>query len=122
MPDFAQHLSKPHKDRGCQISHENVKGLCNEYFGSLVDVASGELPGIKKKPAPDSIFDAIEALGADPNEVVYIGDSEVDVLTAKNAGISFIGVSWGFRDRADLIAEGAEVIADTADELLTLMM
>jgi len=124
VPDLLQHL----KQAGIKIAvcsnkgDENVKGLCNEYFGSLVDVASGELPGIKKKPAPDSIFDAIEALGADPNEVVYIGDSEVDVLTAKNAGISFIGVSWGFRDRADLIAEGAEVIADTADELLTLMM
>ncbi len=124
VPDLLQELKKA----GMKIAvcsnkgDENVKGLCNEYFGGLVDVASGEVPGIKKKPAPDSIFKAIEALGADPNEVVYIGDSEVDVLTAKNAGISFIGVSWGFRDKADLLAEGAEVIADKADELLALMI
>jgi len=101
---------------------ENVKELCFENFGGLVDAASGETPGINKKPAPDSVFKAIEALGADPREVVYIGDSEVDVVTAKNAGLSFIGVSWGYRDKADLQAEGAETIADTPDELLALLL
>jgi phosphoglycolate phosphatase len=111
------------KEKGMKIAvcsnkgDANVKGLCAEYFGGLIDVAAGEVLGIKKKPAPDGVFKAIEDLRADPRDVVYIGDSEVDVITGRNAGIPFVGVSWGFRPREVLIAEGAEIIADTADEL-----
>ena len=95
----------------------NVKSLCEEYFPGLVDAAAGEMPGVKRKPAPDSVLKAIGELSVSLQDAVYIGDSEVDVKTAKNAGIAFIGVSWGFRDKDMLYAEGAYIIVDTADEL-----
>ncbi|NLM60796.1 MAG: HAD family hydrolase [Clostridiales bacterium] len=96
----------------------NVKNLCEEYFPDLVDTAAGEMPGIRRKPAPDSVLKVLRELNVSPQDAVYIGDSEVDVLTAKNAGLAFIGVTWGFRSRETLLAEGASVIVDTADELL----
>jgi phosphoglycolate phosphatase len=100
----------------------NVKSLCEEYFSGLVDAAAGEMPGIKRKPAPDSVLKAISELSVRVQDAVYIGDSEVDVKTARNAGTAFIGVSWGFRNKDILYAEGASIIADTADELLQYLI
>ena len=95
-----------------------VKRLKEDYFGSLVDFAVGEGQGIRIKPAPDGVEKALEALGVKKQESVYAGDSEVDLLTPKNAGMNFIAVSWGFRDRDRLIETGAETIIDKPDELL----
>ncbi|MBR6337246.1 MAG: HAD family hydrolase [Ruminococcus sp.] len=99
-----------------------VKALCEEYFGSLFDISVGEREGIRKKPAPDSVLEVMRALGADPGHTIYIGDSDVDVMTAKNSGIGCIGVSYGFRGREFLIEHGAEVIADTVSELRELLI
>lgn len=98
-----------------------VKSLTRNYFGNLVTVAIGETSEIKRKPAPDSVFQAIAELGADINHTIYVGDSDTDVVTAKNAGIPCIGVTWGFRHREVLRAAGADYLIDTPKELLTLL-
>ncbi len=95
-----------------------VKQLCAHYFGDRVEVAVGEHPGTRKKPAPDTVYEALHRLDADTAEAVYIGDSEVDIETARAAAIPCISVSWGFRDEACLRAAGATRIAHTAGELL----
>ncbi len=98
-----------------------VKELANIYFGNLISVAIGESGDIKRKPAPDSIYKAVKELGAQLDRTILVGDSETDVRTAKNAGIPCIGVTWGFRCREVLRAEGADFLIDTPRELLTLI-
>jgi phosphoglycolate phosphatase len=98
-----------------------VKRLSKEYFGDFIDVSIGESADVKRKPSPDSVFTAIKALGADIKKTIYVGDSETDVQTAKNAGIPCIGVTWGFRSRETLRNEGADYLIDTPKELLTLL-
>lgn len=98
-----------------------VKRLSKEYFNDLIGVAIGESKNVKRKPAPDSIFAAVEALGSDINKTIFVGDSETDVQTAKNAGIPIIGVTWGFRSRETLRNEGADYLIDTPMELRTLI-
>ncbi len=92
-----------------------VKSLSKLYFDGVIDVAIGESDTVRKKPAPDSVFKAMELLGTSPEESVYIGDSDVDVETAHNAGLRCIGVTWGFRDRDILEEAGADIIAENAD-------
>lgn len=92
-----------------------VKKLAETYFGALIDTAIGEREGIAKKPAPDSVFEAIRLL--DAKNPVYVGDSEVDVATAAAAGISGSFVDWGFRDRETLRAAGAAEISSSTEDL-----
>jgi len=99
-----------------------VKDLCRSYFPGLLPVAIGESPGVARKPAPDTVFRALEELGADREWAVYVGDSDVDIETARNAGLSCISVSWGFRDEEFLRAHGAAVIVDTPEALLEYLL
>ena len=94
-----------------------VKSLCRRFFPSLEGRAIGEREGVRRKPAPDSVYAAMELLGVSAEESVYVGDSEVDVATAKNAGIDLIAVSWGFRERVELLSCGAQTVVDTAEAL-----
>lgn len=96
-----------------------VKELNRDYFKDLIPVAIGEAEdrGVRKKPAPDTVYKAMEELGVGKEDCVYVGDSEVDLETAKNSGIPCISVSWGFRERRLLEDLGAERIADSAEEL-----
>jgi phosphoglycolate phosphatase len=94
-----------------------LRTLCEEYFAGLVKVVSGDMPGRRRKPWPDMVDAALEKMSADRKDAVYVGDSEVDVQTGKNAGLPVIGVSWGFRGREKLIASGAETIVDSIEEL-----
>lgn len=94
-----------------------VKALCREFFGDTIPVAIGESPSVARKPAPDTVFAAMEQLGVSAGDCIYVGDSEVDIQTAENSGIPCISVSWGFRDEEFLKAHGASVIAATAEEL-----
>lgn len=90
-----------------------VKGLCQTYFGDLIPVAIGESEGVERKPAPDTVFKALKELGVSAEGAVYIGDSDVDIATARNAGLPCISVSWGFRDEDFLLSHGAtEIVAD----------
>jgi phosphoglycolate phosphatase len=91
--------------------------LCKKYFGDLIDVALGDKEGILRKPSAEPVKYAIEKLGCE--SAVFVGDTEVDVATAKNAGLDCIAMTWGFRDRDQLEASGATVFADDADELMT---
>ena len=94
-----------------------VQELKNVTFSGLIDFACGEREGVKPKPAPDGVFLAMKALGAVPNETVYVGDSEVDLATAANSDLKCVAVSWGFRDRAELESRGAKNIADTPEQM-----
>ena len=100
---------------------EAVRPLAAQYFGGLTDAAMGETAARRRKPAPDMVNDALAALGADRTRAVYVGDSEVDIETARNTGLPCISVCWGFRDREQLVEAGAAEIAATAPELLTLL-
>lgn len=95
-----------------------VQRLCGQYFPGLTDAALGERePEVRRKPAPDMTIAALRQLGIAPENAVYIGDSEIDLETAKNAGLPCIAVSWGFRDRAFLARHGAARIASDAEML-----
>jgi haloacid dehalogenase superfamily, subfamily IA, variant 1 with third motif having Dx(3-4)D or Dx(3-4)E len=98
-----------------------VKGLNQIYFGEYIKVAIGESENVSKKPAPDTVFKALEELCSTADKAVYVGDSEVDVKTAKNSGIICVGVTWGFRDRVVLEQEGADYIIDRPQELLKII-
>lgn len=97
-----------------------VKKLSADYFGDLVAAAVGENEdaGIRKKPAPDSVLAVLKELGADKSDAVYVGDSDVDVETAKNAGLPCLSVTWGFRSREFLLAHGATALVDRPEKLL----
>lgn len=96
--------------------------LCGKYFAGVGTVGGErEAEGIRRKPHPDMVLCAVKEMGLEPEDCVYIGDSEVDVLTAKNAGMDCITVTWGFRDRDLLEKEGAVLFADTADEVYRLI-
>ena len=91
--------------------------LCSHFFGSLVDVAIGERENVRRKPAPDTVVEAMRLLGVEHCQVVYVGDSDVDILTAEHSGIPCISVLWGFRDRDFLIRHGASVFVSSPDEI-----
>lgn len=98
---------------------EGVKALANQYFSGLVDHAQGTSDTVQKKPAPDAVFALINKMNAQNESNIYIGDSDVDINTAKNAGIPCISVSWGFRSRAFLESINANPIIDHPEELLS---
>lgn len=94
--------------------------LCRHFFPDTIEVAIGEheAEGIRKKPAPDTVFAALKELGLEKDGAVYVGDSDVDVQTAANSGLPCISVLWGFRDRDFLIQHGAKTFISAPSELL----
>ena len=95
-----------------------VKELNAIHFSEYVEVAIGEREGISRKPAPDSVKEALRMLEVDKAHAVYVGDSDVDIQTAKNAKVRGVSVTWGFRDEAFLKAHGAEILINHPLELL----
>lgn len=98
-----------------------VTALHDTYFRDLIDVAIGEREGIRRKPAPDMIHAALEALGITAADALYVGDSDVDIRTAAAAGMPCVSVLWGFRDGDFLRAHGATTLVSTPAEILTLL-
>ena len=98
-----------------------VKRLKDEFFKGLVGTAVGERDGIRIKPAPDAVWEAIRQLGSIPEKSIYVGDSEVDCETAVNAGIPGVMVAWGFRGRALLEQQQPDLIIDEPQELVQLL-
>ena len=94
-----------------------VQPLYEAFFADTIDVAVGEREGIRRKPAPDTVLSAMEQLGAKPGETLYVGDSEVDIQTARNAGVACASVAWGFRNPSFLLAHGAKRLFASAREL-----
>lgn len=113
---------KSHKIKTAVVSNKfdnAVKGLCEKYFDGLIDFCAGEneLQGIRKKPAPDTVLKALNEFGIKSDDAIYIGDSEVDIQTAKYADIECISVLWGFKDKEFLLDNGAQILISTPDEI-----
>ena len=98
-----------------------VKKLNEQYFSEYIQVAIGEKIGIARKPAPDTALAALKELGIDRKNAIYVGDSDVDIETAQNAGMNCVSISWGFRDAEFLKEHGASTIIDRPEELLTIV-
>lgn len=115
------------KQRGMRLAivsnklQAGVDELYQQYFRHDVEVAIGERPGVARKPAPDMVNLALQELGVTAEEAVYVGDSDVDLLTAKNSGLPCISVLWGFRDRDFLLAHGATSLAETPEDVTKLL-
>lgn len=113
---------------GCKIAVVSNKAdyavqiLCDKYFKNTFDAALGEQTGIPKKPAPDMVYKVLNTLNLSPSEAVYVGDSDVDILTARNSNMDEIIVDWGFRDRTYLEEQGAKVLVSTPAELFNLIL
>lgn len=116
------------KDNGIKTAvvtnkmHSAAVDIVEYFFGNLIDVTVGQIDGIAQKPQPDGIYKALEQLEVSKEKAVYVGDSEVDCFTAKNAGIPCIGVTWGFRDRDVLLSCGADFISETVSQLNDLLL
>ena len=121
-------------DKGCRqaiVSNKlqgGVTELHNEWFRGIIDVAIGETPGVQRKPAPDMVNKAIDGLkkmfsiDADAHiTAVYIGDSDVDLATAHNAGLPCISVLWGFRSKEFLLSHGATIFAEKPQDILKVL-
>lgn len=98
-----------------------VQTLARVYYPGVPDVVLGEREGLARKPAPDMVRFALEAIGAKAERSIYVGDTEVDILTAKNAGMGCVSVPWGFRSREHLEKAGADPIADSVEELARIL-
>ena len=117
-------MLKTLKERGKQLAVVSNKyckateNLCRTFFAEYISVAIGESSNIRKKPAPDTVLAAMNKLGADKATTVYIGDSEVDIATARNCGIPCVSVLWGFRDKDFLIQNGGTVFIEQPEQLI----
>ncbi len=99
-----------------------VQELSDAFFPGLLELSVGESPSVRRKPAPDTVLTAASQIGLSVDQCVYVGDSEVDLQTARNAGMDCISVTWGFRDEAQLIEAGASVLVRTPEELESLLL
>ena len=124
-PGIMEMLGELHR-RGKQLAvvsnklHAATEALCRHFFAGIIDAAIGEneAAGVRKKPAPDTVVEALRQLGAGRERAVYVGDSDVDIATALNAGLPCISVLWGFRDRDFLLSHGATTFAERPSDLL----
>ena len=125
--DGIAEVIKTLKSKGCKVAvvsnkaDEAAKKVVKDYFGDIFDMVVGKMDRFPSKPEPDSVLYVIETLGSDKDKCIYSGDSEVDVVTARNSRLPCIGVSWGFRDRKLLEDGGADYIADRAEDILSIM-
>lgn len=99
-----------------------AQALCGNLFGKYIKTVVGSVEDRPNKPAPDGVYYALRQMGVSKDEAVFVGDSEVDILTAQNAGIDAIGVLWGFRDLADLEKVGVKTTVKTAKELEKMLL
>ena len=115
------------KDKGFQLAvvsnkyDSAVKNLCKEYFDGYIDIAIGEGNGIEKKPDPKGVLKSIKELNSTKEKSIYIGDSEVDIQTAQNAGIPCISVLWGFKDKEFLTNNGAKIFAEKPKDIIEII-
>lgn len=100
---------------------EGVDALSRQYFEKYLSVAIGAREGVRKKPAPDSVLEALRLLNVPKEHAVYVGDSEVDIATARNAQMDCITVTWGFRSRKEQEEAGADVFVDVPEEIIPLL-
>ena len=96
-----------------------TQDLAKHFFPDTIEVAIGERENIRKKPAPDTVLEALRQLNVSKEDAVYIGDSDVDIMTAKNCGLPCISVLWGFRDKDFLIEHGGSLFVEKPIEILS---
>lgn len=97
---------------------EAVSALCETFYDGIFEVSLGEQDGMRRKPYPDMVIEALNRMGVKKEEAVYVGDSDVDIMTAKNSNLKGIFVSWGFRSREFLKEHGAQEILDHPEQLI----
>ncbi|MBR1593989.1 MAG: HAD family hydrolase [Alloprevotella sp.] len=100
---------------------EAVQQLRRKFFADLVPIAVGESATVRRKPNPDAVLEAMRQLGAAADEAVYVGDSEVDIETARRAGLPCLSCTWGFRSEAHLLAHGASRLLHAPEEILSFV-
>ena len=125
--DGITELIRELKARGCQLAVVSNKMMAAtqelvHHFFPEIEVAIGEheAAGIRKKPAPDTVFEALRQLGVGKEGAVYVGDSDVDLATARNSGLPCISVLWGFRDKPFLLEHGATTFVETPRQILEI--
>lgn len=99
-----------------------ASAVMERYFPGLFPFVQGALPGRPTKPDPSLLYELMEKMGAKREETLFVGDSNVDIRTAKNGGLTGCGVLWGFRTRGELMEEGADVLVDTPEHLAELIL
>ncbi len=121
IPELLHELRKRGKNIAVVSNkfYDATRQLCRHFFPDTVSVAIGEREDIRKKPAPDTVIEALRQLNVSHDGSVYIGDSEVDVLTARNCNIPCISVLWGFRDKDFLMANGADCFVERPEDILS---
>ena len=113
--------------KGCRMAivsnkiQEGVTELHDRFFKDTILSAVGERPNVQRKPAPDMVHISMEELGCNEENTVYIGDSDVDVMTARNSGLPCISVLWGFRDKEFLLAHGADTFATVPADIISMV-
>lgn len=96
--------------------------LCGNLFGKYIKTVVGSVDNRPNKPAPDGVYYALQQMGVSKDEAVFVGDSEVDILTAQNAEIDAIGVLWGFRNLEDLEKVGVKTTVKTTKDLEKMLL
>ena len=120
-------LLKELKRRGVPMAvvsnklQKGVTGLAERWFSDSISVAIGEQKGVARKPSPDMVQLAIQQLSVKPEECIYVGDSDVDLATAHNAGLPCVSVLWGFRDRDFLLQHGATIFAEQPSDIADMI-
>ena len=124
--DHCMDTTRPYDGINDLLTKLRAKGymtavVSNKVDFAVQDLAIGEREGVRKKPAPDSVYEVLKEFHLGKDEVIYIGDSDVDYATARNAGVDYILVEWGFRDRAFLESLGATVFAKKPEDILDIV-
>ncbi len=121
-------LLKNLRKNGCMTAvvsnkaDDAVRPLCEKYFPGLFDITVGERTGISRKPSPDSVNEVLQKLNVRREDAVYIGDSDVDIKTAQNAGMDSIIVEWGFRKKEFLLENGAKTIVSSPEQIEKIIL
>lgn len=122
MPDTIREL----KNRGLKLAvcsnkpHIAAQKVVKALYGEIFDEVLGQQEGIRRKPAPDGPLKLAEIFGVTPEECMYVGDTKTDMKTGKAAGMLTVGALWGFRDREELISNGADILAESPKKLLDI--
>jgi phosphoglycolate phosphatase len=125
--DGIPELLKKLKEMGIKVGvvsnkpDEATREMCRMYFHEDVDAAIGDNPARKRKPEPDNVYEALKQLDSRKDKTLYVGDSDIDAATAKNAGLTCVGVTWGYRSRETLLKAGADHIIDEPQQLIALI-
>ncbi len=101
--------------------HKAAEVLTADYFGGLIDKTIGQKPDVPTKPDPTALNEVISSFNCDKKEVLYFGDSDVDIVTAKNAEVKSVGVTWGFRDKELLVSAGADFVVDKPQDIIKII-